>query len=997
MDTFYPDVEVGFGDALGSQTISKAEPGKSERDIFVDSTISRDDTLGKHSKEKVMLESLADKFHSGSLPLKNVGDEGQFANPAAWSPFPPAVPTPSTYVEGALDLQNFDSDFYSQPELQRRMPITYPVNQSIRGRAGVLPHNSVPQRHSRAPFRPPIHGMPWDRPLQPPRMPVKADRYAEWRQRIPHSKAHGGPSVEGSQEAPVISSQPQTAAAECKNGVEGHACVVHDFGNTHSVESLQPAGDGSGENANEKVSGAETWKTPSEELLPPNLGLAGSLNYVADKYFGLDVLNQSTETAQFTGFLLDTIERLEKQLTYLRAGDDYGPMFEDEVEVGEEEEEGEEEDVLPRSQTLHKILCENPKHKHKRHSTMYEDEPSYDGKELTSKVPVYDLHAYLAQHSSICFIVVKEYNCMMQKKKGDRDLNLLKTKLITSERPETLQIVSPVLQKALETVARFKLQDGNEPFEMTQMNAPYNFLFHHRTPLAVLLEETEAYRAVLAPLLRFLDKNYGEEYESAEALFQRGRVSARHFGKLFKPNQMVLSRLQQTDGLDAFVLQDYPEHTQNGGKTRINFHGWSWKYNGTELQRSHLVEFIYPPLDGETAITDLDVHPVEFAHQSDIEELQRRGQKFWDHKAQVFVSYTGWDKNKEHCYVDSRFMVDVRTYKKMHPEPGFQGFLQDRPSKFDPWPLTRTQQDDLSKELMMLLPSTTYGFNMREKKWVTLNVKDIHPIKWNKMAFERLVLDDNKKQLIHALVDVHTSVKKMDDIIAGKGNGLIVLLHGSPGTGKTLTAESVAEIAAKPLYRVTCGDIGTEPSDVEKYLETVMYLGKIWDCVLLLDEADVFLEERTIADLQRNSMVSIFLRVLEYHEGILILTSNRVGTFDEAFKSRIQVAIHYNNLTKRSRKQIWMNFLDMMEDAGEDANVTEFKDRLDQLAAEEMNGRQIRNTLLTARQLAKHCKETLDWEHLDQAMKTSSAFNKYLRTLKGHSDEQWAKEEGIRL
>lgn len=41
---------------------------------------------------------------------------------------------------------------------------------------------------------------------------------------------------------------------------------------------------------------------------------------------------------------------------------------------------------------------------------------------------------------------------------------------------------------------------------------------------------------------------------------------------------------------------------------------------------------------------------------------------------------------------------------------------------------------------------------------------------------------------------------------------------------------SVAELAGKPLYRVTCGDIGTEASTVEKYLETVMYLGKIWDC-----------------------------------------------------------------------------------------------------------------------------------------------------------------------
>ncbi|KAK7697667.1 hypothetical protein SLS64_013297 [Diaporthe eres] len=97
---------------------------------------------------------------------------------------------------------------------------------------------------------------------------------------------------------------------------------------------------------------------------------------------------------------------------------------------------------------------------------------------------------------------------------------------------------------------------------------------------------------------------------------------------------------------------------------------------------------------------------------------------------------------------------------------------------------------------------------------------------------------------------------------------------------------------------------------------------------LLLDEADVFLEERTMADLQRNSLVSsektqikwlkfqtgkifnvflVFLRTLEYYDGILILTSNRVGTFDEAFKSRIQVAIHYESLTKKSRRAIWRN------------------------------------------------------------------------------------------
>lgn len=79
---------------------------------------------------------------------------------------------------------------------------------------------------------------------------------------------------------------------------------------------------------------------------------------------------------------------------------------------------------------------------------------------------------------------------------------------------------------------------------------------------------------------------------------------------------------------------------------------------------------------------------------------------------------------------------------------------------------------------------------MLTREVVTLNVEDFQPVKWNKKAFEQLVLDSKTKELIYALVDIQTSKgKSFDDMISGKGKGLIILLHGSPGTGKTLTAE----------------------------------------------------------------------------------------------------------------------------------------------------------------------------------------------------------------
>ena len=142
--------------------------------------------------------------------------------------------------------------------------------------------------------------------------------------------------------------------------------------------------------------------------------------------------------------------------------------------------------------------------------------------------------------------------------------------------------------------------------------------------------------------------------------------------------------------------------------------------------------------------------------------------------------------------------------------------------------------------------------------------------------------------------------------------------------------------------------------------------------------------------------MAVFLRALEYYEGILILTSNRVGTFDEAFKSRIQVSLHYPTLDRISQKKIWQNFFDMLRIDEEDVNLGELGQHMDELADLEMNGRQIRNALTTARQLALFKKETLDWEHLEQAIKTARDFNRYLKGVHGHTDEQWAREQKMR-
>ena len=75
-----------------------------------------------------------------------------------------------------------------------------------------------------------------------------------------------------------------------------------------------------------------------------------------------------------------------------------------------------------------------------------------------------------------------------------------------------------------------------------------------------------------------------------------------------------------------------------------------------------------------------------------------------------------------------------------------------------------------------------------------------------------------------------------------------MLLHGAPGVGKTATAEAVSYTYHKPLFPITCGDLGIDPQKVEANLSEIFRLANLWDCILLFDEAEIFLSRREKRD-----------------------------------------------------------------------------------------------------------------------------------------------------
>ena len=135
--------------------------------------------------------------------------------------------------------------------------------------------------------------------------------------------------------------------------------------------------------------------------------------------------------------------------------------------------------------------------------------------------------------------------------------------------------------------------------------------------------------------------------------------------------------------------------------------------------------------------------------------------------------------------------------------------------------------------------------------------------------------------------------------------------------------------------QVCAGDLGVDSSNMESKLSKILHLAHHWNAIVLLDEADVFLEERSVENINRNALVSVFLRQLEWFQGIMFLTTNRVKAFDEAFQSRIHFALRYDKLSKSARREVWNAFL---KRSG--PNRIESED-LENLAKKELNGRQV--------------------------------------------------------
>ncbi|KAM0721355.1 hypothetical protein Q7P37_002279 [Cladosporium fusiforme] len=328
------------------------------------------------------------------------------------------------------------------------------------------------------------------------------------------------------------------------------------------------------------------------------------------------------------------------------------------------------------------------------------------------------------------------------------------------------------------------------------------------------------------------------------------------------------------------------------------------------------------------------------------------------------------------------------------------------PSPYEGYEKIKIGLPELTDHQAFLLPSLVYAMNFRTLDWRVMDVAKLCLAKFRPNILKTLVMSEERQNILKALSKNFVRSTQSDannptrfglwsaDFMEGKGKSEIIPLHGRPGVGKTYTAECIAERTKRPLLVLTCAHIGTDSSTVEENLKNYFSAAKKWPALVLIDEADIYMEKRATNDLERNSLVATFLRALEYFEGMLFLTTNRVGAFDDAVVSRVHVKLWYPELKDADRQLIWKSFVKkLIDERRAEIYVTrEAKDCIEGKAVRELglNGREIRNAFQTAVALAEfdHFQDPdhdgtvlVEERHIEQVVQMTREFHGYLDDL----------------
>lgn len=551
----------------------------------------------------------------------------------------------------------------------------------------------------------------------------------------------------------------------------------------------------------------------------------------------------------------------------------------------------------------------------------------------------------------------------------------------------SIELQSPLLVAALKDIVK----EENvflESTETAKFQEPFKPLFFRYDAILALFknEKQGILKNHLKLLVSVMNDIFSTTFAKLANMKKSGLISYKLAWTYFPRGTVMFSGTQDCTRVvrvvDTAYTSDDDGHRMSIEAEEIAFNGEKFEWRSITLK--------IPAFAGNLPIDALPCFPLEFHSEKGAvkERLTERAEKVLGYQDLQYREYEGVGLLINNCRVkkhnvNGRILVDYLGYQKYHeglvrteaqntppppppPAPGYPPSppsMYNRDEKKEKKGITYVKALSLEKqqenvEAMLNRPQDLIfvspilqGFSLKSKLWLNFYVDDMKPVTWNDDAYSHLVYPESQKDLVLTFVSNHQRLKTgMDDVIMGKGQGLILLLSGPPGTGKTLTAEAVADKTRRPLYYLQAEDLGTNAAVLGPKIKKVFEMATEWNAVILLDEADVFMAERSPADIARNELVSIFLRELEYFQGIIFLTTNLYSTIDTAFRSRVNIHLLFEPLKPDARKVLWEKFLKRLPSLGGEAEREEIGDDvMGELAKWELNGREIKNAVKTVR------------------------------------------------
>ncbi|MCJ1245491.1 hypothetical protein MMC30_002695 [Trapelia coarctata] len=577
-------------------------------------------------------------------------------------------------------------------------------------------------------------------------------------------------------------------------------------------------------------------------------------------------------------------------------------------------------------------------------------------------------------------------------------------------RTATLTVNSPhILSILREVVGVYATQPAGFDVPIVE-EAPFALFYHYKDEIFAYEPKDEAVKEHHRLLMDWIDVEMSSVIKDVERLTSKGYIAFQLLWTIFKPGDLLFSSEHGHARLYKLNTVTYKEIANKGSMFEVNSRYVD--YNGTTVGQAREKHQLFDKLiftgKSPTKINTLEVFPRKFVDDDELEErLAIRGKRLLELKGILTMQYDGllqWLKLPPYAWwgpvcerdgvwtaisITGRVVVDKKTFAEDFAEEA------DQIEEAAPSPdaqnayLLSSSAYELEEDYTdpKLCPPFTIGYSLDRKVWCRLFIDQLQPIDWQPNPMDELILPNTQKKVLQALVGSHLFPAQARDEWGLKGKGLVILLHGTPGSGKTLTAETAAEFTKRALLKISLSELRDDDRLEENMLRFQRY-ASTWKAIVLIDEADVFLEARSSVEgkdsADRNGLVAMFLRTLEYFQGIIFLTSNRVNVFDQAIKSRVHLALQYSPPNMASRRQLWCNALKGLSGGstdfvgGGEGEGRELEQVLDVVEKAEMNGREISNSIHTALTLARDEEKPLGRGHLETIIEVWGEFARQL-------------------